>query len=291
MTTTAVTDIPTTSRRIGWRCARSGSRRSRRRHWDGQGVLDRVPAQRHGGGHEAVRGGSNNPFAGVTNVDDLPFAVPDELIATRIEAQPFAAAKMPAVRAHATQGSQRTRGCSHWPRASGRNFLGIEYYEPRLEVVDPATARTGGRRICSSGRRAVTLAAQDGPDPPAPWLRRVIVPAAFPCGVWLGVLGAFHHLRHRAGADRRLAAIVVLAVVVEAALLPGRRRAGVLVPPRLAGCDDGAGGRDTGQRRGSPRPGGVLCLPGRRCRRPEHCRDPATSTAASGSCVSCVERD
>lgn len=77
----------------------------------------------------------------------------------------------------------------------------------------------------------MSFAARDGPDLPAPWLRRAVLIAAFPCGVWLGVLGAFHHLRAigplPSGA---LAAVIVLTVVVRgAALLSGRRRAAVLV--------------------------------------------------------------
>ena len=71
---------------------------------------------------------ANNPFAGVSHVDDLPFAVPDEQIAARIDASKFADAKMAAVRAHATQ-----IPADSWlytlAEAGGRDFFGIEYYQ------------------------------------------------------------------------------------------------------------------------------------------------------------------
>lgn len=44
-----------------------------------------------------------NPFAGVTDVDELPFGTPDEEITARIEAPEAQAAKAAALRAHATQ--------------------------------------------------------------------------------------------------------------------------------------------------------------------------------------------
>jgi hypothetical protein len=63
------------------------------------------------------------------------------------------------------------------------------------------------------------------------WLRRVVLLAALPCGLWLGVLGAFHHLRAIGPVPSgALVAVVGLAVFVRAAaLLTGRRRAAVLV--------------------------------------------------------------
>ncbi len=79
-------------------------------------------------GIEQFADSTNNPFAGVTNVDDLPFAVPDERIAARIEAGDFAEAKMAAVRAHATQ-----IPADSWlytlADGFGKQFLGVEYYE------------------------------------------------------------------------------------------------------------------------------------------------------------------
>ena len=79
-------------------------------------------------GIEQFADSANNPFAGVTNVDDLPFAVPDERIAARIEAIEFAEAKMEAVRAHATQ--IPTDSWLHTlADGFGKQFLGVEYFE------------------------------------------------------------------------------------------------------------------------------------------------------------------
>jgi N-acetyl-1-D-myo-inositol-2-amino-2-deoxy-alpha-D-glucopyranoside deacetylase len=79
-------------------------------------------------GLERFAESGNNPFAGVTNVEDLPFAVPDERIAARIDSQEFAEAKMAAVRAHATQ-----IPTDSWlftlAEGFGKDFLGIEYFE------------------------------------------------------------------------------------------------------------------------------------------------------------------
>jgi N-acetyl-1-D-myo-inositol-2-amino-2-deoxy-alpha-D-glucopyranoside deacetylase len=70
----------------------------------------------------------NNPFAGVTSVDEIPMAVPDERIAARIDASDFAEAKMAAVRAHATQIPPNS-----WlftlARNVGADYLGVEYFE------------------------------------------------------------------------------------------------------------------------------------------------------------------
>ena len=68
-------------------------------------------------------------------------------------------------------------------------------------------------------------------EPLPPALRRVVLFAAFPVGVWLGVLGAFQHLRAVGPVPTgALAAVAVLTIVVRgAALLAERRRAAVLV--------------------------------------------------------------
>jgi N-acetyl-1-D-myo-inositol-2-amino-2-deoxy-alpha-D-glucopyranoside deacetylase len=71
---------------------------------------------------------SQNPFAGVESVEDLPFAVPDERIAARIDAGPFVDAKMAAVRAHATQIPEDSWLFS-LASSFGTQFLGVEYYE------------------------------------------------------------------------------------------------------------------------------------------------------------------
>jgi N-acetyl-1-D-myo-inositol-2-amino-2-deoxy-alpha-D-glucopyranoside deacetylase len=93
-------------------------------------------------GIERFAESSNNPFAGVTNVDELPFTVPDERIAARIEAQAFADAKMAAVRAHATQ-----IPTDSWlftlAEGVGKEFLGVEYYELVVGTRGPGSGPNG----------------------------------------------------------------------------------------------------------------------------------------------------
>jgi N-acetyl-1-D-myo-inositol-2-amino-2-deoxy-alpha-D-glucopyranoside deacetylase len=69
-----------------------------------------------------------SPFRGIERVEDLPFGVPDERIAARIDASDFAESKMAAVRAHATQIPE-----SSWlftmASSFGSEFTGVEYFE------------------------------------------------------------------------------------------------------------------------------------------------------------------
>jgi N-acetyl-1-D-myo-inositol-2-amino-2-deoxy-alpha-D-glucopyranoside deacetylase len=78
-------------------------------------------------GIEKFAESGNNPFAGVTNVDDLPFAVPDELVAARIDAIMYAPKKMAAVDAHATQ-IPRDSWLHSLSEAFGGDALGVEYF-------------------------------------------------------------------------------------------------------------------------------------------------------------------
>jgi N-acetyl-1-D-myo-inositol-2-amino-2-deoxy-alpha-D-glucopyranoside deacetylase len=93
-------------------------------------------------GMERFADSTNNPFAGVTNVDELPFAVPDERIAARIEAPDFADAKMAAVRAHATQ-----IPTDSWlytlAENFGKEYLGIEHYELVVGTRGPGVGPLG----------------------------------------------------------------------------------------------------------------------------------------------------
>lgn len=70
---------------------------------------------------------SENPFAGLEDVDELPFGTPDDEIAARIDAAAHADAKRTAVRAHATQ-----IPADSWLNSlagnMGREFMGVEYY-------------------------------------------------------------------------------------------------------------------------------------------------------------------
>ncbi len=54
-------------------------------------------------GIDRFRDADPNPFAGMTDVDQLPFVVPDEQVTTRIHAPESLAAKRAAIDAHATQ--------------------------------------------------------------------------------------------------------------------------------------------------------------------------------------------
>jgi N-acetyl-1-D-myo-inositol-2-amino-2-deoxy-alpha-D-glucopyranoside deacetylase len=71
---------------------------------------------------------SDNPFAGVDDVDDLPFGTPDEKIAARVDGHEYADQKVAAMRAHATQ-----IPATSWLFAVagnfGAEFMGVEYYQ------------------------------------------------------------------------------------------------------------------------------------------------------------------
>ncbi|GHJ05828.1 1D-myo-inositol 2-acetamido-2-deoxy-alpha-D-glucopyranoside deacetylase [Micromonospora humidisoli] len=80
---------------------------------------------------------SDNPFAAIDGVDDLPFGTPDEQIAARIDATDQHAAKEAAMRAHATQ-----IPADSWLYAIagnfGAEFMGVEYFT--LAVGEPGPA-------------------------------------------------------------------------------------------------------------------------------------------------------
>jgi N-acetyl-1-D-myo-inositol-2-amino-2-deoxy-alpha-D-glucopyranoside deacetylase len=87
-----------------------------------------VPLSVIAAGMQAFTGSMENPFGGIEKPEDLPFAVPDERIAARIEAHDQAGAKMAAVKAHASQIPE-----SSWlftmATSFGEDFLGVEYFE------------------------------------------------------------------------------------------------------------------------------------------------------------------
>jgi N-acetyl-1-D-myo-inositol-2-amino-2-deoxy-alpha-D-glucopyranoside deacetylase len=85
---------------------------------------------------------ADNPFAGVENVDDLPFGTPDEEIAARVDAHEYADAKVASIRAHASQ----------IPPASwllsvagnfGAEFMGVEFYRLVTGGKGPGAGRYG----------------------------------------------------------------------------------------------------------------------------------------------------
>ncbi|MGA8115636.1 MAG: N-acetyl-1-D-myo-inositol-2-amino-2-deoxy-alpha-D-glucopyranoside deacetylase [Actinocatenispora sp.] len=62
-----------------------------------------IPKSVLAAGLERFGNSSNNPFEGVTNVDDLPFGSPDEEVAARVDGSAYTAAKAAAVHAYPTQ--------------------------------------------------------------------------------------------------------------------------------------------------------------------------------------------
>ncbi|SBT64503.1 N-acetyl-1-D-myo-inositol-2-amino-2-deoxy-alpha-D-glucopyranoside deacetylase [Micromonospora sediminicola] len=78
-------------------------------------------------GLEAFTESSDNPFAGIDDVDELPFGTPDAQIAARIDATEQHAAKEAAMRAHATQ-----IPANSWLYSIagnfGAEFMGVEYF-------------------------------------------------------------------------------------------------------------------------------------------------------------------
>jgi N-acetyl-1-D-myo-inositol-2-amino-2-deoxy-alpha-D-glucopyranoside deacetylase len=100
-----------------------------------------IPRSVLASGLELFAQSGNNPFAGVTDVDELPMAVPDERIAARIDARDFAEAKMAAVRAHATQIPPHNWLFSLAENV-GADYLGVEYFE--LVVGDRGPAGPDG---------------------------------------------------------------------------------------------------------------------------------------------------
>jgi len=78
-------------------------------------------------GIEEFAGAAENPFAGVTDVDELPFGTPDADIAARLDGSRWAAAKTAAMRAHATQIAADSWLFSLAGNA-GNEVMGVEYF-------------------------------------------------------------------------------------------------------------------------------------------------------------------
>jgi N-acetyl-1-D-myo-inositol-2-amino-2-deoxy-alpha-D-glucopyranoside deacetylase len=93
-------------------------------------------------GFERFAGSTDNPFAGVQRVEDLPFGTPDEKIDACVDAAQHVEAKMAAVRAHATQVPPDS-----WlytiAESFGSPFLGLEYYTLAVGVRGPGLGPNG----------------------------------------------------------------------------------------------------------------------------------------------------
>ncbi|MGW5672277.1 N-acetyl-1-D-myo-inositol-2-amino-2-deoxy-alpha-D-glucopyranoside deacetylase [Micromonospora sp. NPDC003776] len=85
---------------------------------------------------------SDNPFAGIDSVDELPFGTPDPEIAARIDAADQHAAKEAAMRAHGTQ-----IPATSWLYAIagnfGAEFMGVEYFTLAVGEKGPGNGPYG----------------------------------------------------------------------------------------------------------------------------------------------------
>jgi N-acetyl-1-D-myo-inositol-2-amino-2-deoxy-alpha-D-glucopyranoside deacetylase len=78
-------------------------------------------------GIDAVRAAGDTPFAGVESADDLPMGVPDDQVTTAVDAGAYGAAKIDAMRAHATQISVDGPFFA-LSNNIGQQVFGVEYY-------------------------------------------------------------------------------------------------------------------------------------------------------------------
>jgi N-acetyl-1-D-myo-inositol-2-amino-2-deoxy-alpha-D-glucopyranoside deacetylase len=93
-------------------------------------------------GMEQLAGSSDNPFAGVEKIEDLPFGTPDEKVSTRIAADAYVPAKMAAIRAHATQ-IPETSWLFTVASNFGSEFMGVEHYSLVAGARGPGAGRNG----------------------------------------------------------------------------------------------------------------------------------------------------
>ena len=100
---------------------------------------------------------SDNPFAGIEALDDLPFGTPDDEIAARIDGTDQHAAKEAAMRAHATQIPQ-TSWLYSIASNFGNEFMGVEYYTLAVGEKGPGSGPYGWEDDLFAGL------ALDGPD-------------------------------------------------------------------------------------------------------------------------------
>ncbi|HEY8473489.1 MAG TPA: N-acetyl-1-D-myo-inositol-2-amino-2-deoxy-alpha-D-glucopyranoside deacetylase [Natronosporangium sp.] len=101
-----------------------------------------VPKSVLAAGLKEFAASAENPFEGATSVDELPFGTPDEQIAARIDARDQRAAKVAAIRAHATQIPPNS-----WLYSLASNlnadFLGVEYYTLAAGTRGPGEGEQG----------------------------------------------------------------------------------------------------------------------------------------------------
>jgi N-acetyl-1-D-myo-inositol-2-amino-2-deoxy-alpha-D-glucopyranoside deacetylase len=85
---------------------------------------------------------SDNPFAGIERLDELPFGSPDDEIAARIDGTDQHAAKEAAMRAYATQ-IPATSWLYSIASNFGNEFMGVEYYTLAAGQKGPGTGPYG----------------------------------------------------------------------------------------------------------------------------------------------------
>ncbi|HEX5542340.1 MAG TPA: N-acetyl-1-D-myo-inositol-2-amino-2-deoxy-alpha-D-glucopyranoside deacetylase [Micromonospora sp.] len=109
-----------------------------------------VPKSVLAAGLAAFAESSDNPFAGVQHVDDLPFGTPDEQVAARIDGSDQRSAKEAALRAHATQIPPTS-----WLNAIASNFdrdlMGVEFYTLAAGERGPGEGPYGWERDLFAG--------------------------------------------------------------------------------------------------------------------------------------------
>ncbi|MFE9656109.1 N-acetyl-1-D-myo-inositol-2-amino-2-deoxy-alpha-D-glucopyranoside deacetylase [Micromonospora sp. NPDC006431] len=108
-------------------------------------------------GLDAFTETSDNPFAGIDGVDDLPFGTPDPEIAARIDATERHVAKEAAMRAHATQ-IPATSWLYSIAGNFGAEFMGVEYFTLAVGEKGPGSGPYGWEDDLFAGLPL------DGPD-------------------------------------------------------------------------------------------------------------------------------
>jgi N-acetyl-1-D-myo-inositol-2-amino-2-deoxy-alpha-D-glucopyranoside deacetylase len=93
-------------------------------------------------GIDAMRDLPNSPFAGITSVDDVPFAVDDELVTTAVDAREHVEAKMRALAAHVTQISVDGPFFA-LSNNLGQRVWGVEYFRLMHGAADGPRNRDG----------------------------------------------------------------------------------------------------------------------------------------------------
>ncbi|SCE80170.1 N-acetyl-1-D-myo-inositol-2-amino-2-deoxy-alpha-D-glucopyranoside deacetylase [Micromonospora viridifaciens] len=108
-------------------------------------------------GLDAFTESSDNPFAGIESVDELPFGTPDPEIAARIDATDQHVAKEAAMRAHATQ-IPATSWLYSIAGNFGAEFMGVEYFTLAVGEKGPGRGPYGWEDDLFAGLPL------DGPD-------------------------------------------------------------------------------------------------------------------------------